>query len=58
MSLEAEQVFYAWKHSDVVDNNRVDIEVGKREVHNLLIFQRSYGPYEVSEKTLISLCEN
>lgn len=38
MSLEAEQVFYAWKHNDVVDNNGVDIEVGKREVHNLLIY--------------------
>ena len=31
MSLEAKQVFYAWKHSDVVDNNRVDIEVGKEK---------------------------
>ena len=38
MSLEAEQVFYAWMHNDVVDNNGVDIEVGKREVHNLLIY--------------------
>ena len=33
-SLEAVQVFYAWKHSDVVGYNRVEIEVGKREVHN------------------------
>ena len=53
MSLEAEQVFYVWKHTDVVDNNRVDIEVGKREVHNLLNFQRSYELYKVCEKTLI-----
>ena len=28
-------------------------EVIIKKVHNLLIFQRSYGPYEVSEKTLI-----
>lgn len=37
-SLEAGQIFYAWKHSEVVDNNRVEIKVGKREVHNLLIY--------------------
>ena len=28
-------------------------EVIIKKVHNLLIFQRSYGPYEVREKTLI-----
>ena len=60
-SLEAGQVFYAWEHSDVVGYNRVEIEVGKREVHNLLRFslqskapkrwQRSYGLYADSEKT-------
>ena len=62
-SLEAGQVFYAWKHSDVVDYNRVEIDgqlpielnvkVGKREVHNLLIYAASYGPYDGCEKTLI-----
>ena len=34
---EVGQVSCAWKHSDVVDYNGVEIEVGKREVHNLLI---------------------
>lgn len=51
MSLEDEQVFYAWKHNDVVDNNGVDIEVGKREVHNLLIYAAKLWTYGVCEKT-------
>ena len=47
-SLEGGQVFYAWKHSDVVDYNGVKIDgqlpielkvkVRKREVRNLLIY--------------------
>ncbi len=30
-----------------------NIVIRKRKVHNLLVFQRSYGLYEVREKTLI-----
>ncbi len=53
-SVEAGQVFYAWKHSDCAGYNEVEIKMfGKRSVHNLLIFQRSYGRYDGGEKTLI-----